>query len=570
MKKFSKIVLSFLLAFSFLLPSVALAEETKKDDAAVGVTDNKNTEKKTEKTKEPEKNEEKKEATEAPKETLESKFPVVKVKKIILNEKDITDKQEIERIVKELKLQWSINDGTTKSTVEGPEFKVFKANTNNQKVDFVIGDKYYEFVGVSVNGDPGTGVEGKKEFSFNIIKKENDVVLRIHRDTLNLKVKVDGPKIQLKKLKVKLNGNQIELGKDIAIFAGSENKLEFTGFDDNFVVYKDGKAIKSPYEFTMAKNSDWEFELKPSRSVNRLSGTNRFLTALDTAREVYEKPETVIVANGRDGSADALAAGPLAKALNAPILLVEKDSIKKEVLDYIHNDNLKRVVIVGGKGSVSSKVFNELKGNNSTLKVDRIAGANRYETSQKIVKELIEKHKYNKEVILVDGRQNADALSAAPYAVLKKSPILLVSPNTGTVQAKKMLKDLEVKTSVVIGGDSSVSDSTINALGVKNSLRIKGTNRYITSQEVCKKLQGEKDYINSLIIANGTDKYSIDALTASSLLNKVNAPILLVDGKSYTDSLKKFVDDLKLSPFNAYLVGGESAISAEINNNIGY
>lgn len=570
MKKFSKIVLSFLLAFSFLLPSVALAEEAKKKEASVGVTENKSTEKKTEETKEPKKKEEKKEATEAPKETLESKFPVVKVKKIILNEKDITDKQEIERIVKDLKLQWSINDGTTKSTVEGPEFVVYKANTNKQKVDFVIGDKYYEFVGVSVNGDPGTGVEGKKEFSFNIIKKENDVVLRIHRDTLNLKVKVDGPKIQLKKLKVKLNGNQIELGKDIAIFAGSENKLEFTGFDDNFVVYKDGKAIKSPYEFTMAENSDWQFELKPSRSVNRLSGTNRFLTALDTAREVYEKPETVIVANGRDGSADALAAGPLAKALNAPILLVEKDSIKKEVLEYIHNDKIKKIVVVGGTGSVSSKVFNSLKVDNADVKIERIHGTNRYETSQKIVKELIKNHKYNKEVILVDGRQNADALSAAPYAVLKKSPILLVSPNTGTVQAKKMLKDLEVKTSVVIGGDSSVSDSTINALGVKNSLRIKGTNRYITSQEVCKKLQGEKDYINSLIIANGTDKYSIDALTASSLLNKVNAPILLVDGKSYTDSLKKFVDDLKLSPFNAYLVGGESAISAEINNNIGY
>lgn len=570
MKKINKLVLSFLLAFSFLLPSIAMAEETKKDEAPVGVTDKKETEKKKEETKEPEKKDEKKENTEATESIKESKFPVVKVKKIILNEKDITDKQEIERIVKDLELQWSINDGTTKSIVEGPEFEVFKATTNRQKVDFVIGNKYYDYVGVSVNEDPGQGKVDGKEFSFNIKQKENNMVLRIHRDTLNLKVKVDGPKIQLAKLRVKLNGNEVELGKDIAIFVGSENKLEFTGFDDNFIVYKDGKPIKSPYEFIMAGNYQWDFELKASRSVNRLSGTNRFLTALDTAKEAYEKPETVIVANGRNGSADALAAGPLAKALNAPILLVEKDSINEEVLDYIHNDNLKKVVIVGGKGSVSSKVFNEIRDNNSSIKVERIAGTTRYETSQKIVKELIENHKYNKEVILVDGRQNADALSAAPYSVLKKSPILLVSPNMKEDQAKKVLEDLEVKNSVVIGGSSSVSESTINALGLKNSLRIEGKNRYITSQEVCKKLQEEKDYINALIIANGTDEYSIDALTASSLLNKVNAPILLVDGKSYTDSLKAFVDDLKLNPFNAYIVGGESAISSEINNNIGY
>lgn len=550
MKKFNKIVLSFLLAFSFLLPSIAMAEEAKKNEGTqtTGVT-------------------EATEATEAPK---ESKNPVIKVTKIILNGEDITDKQEIERIVKDLKLQWSTNEGKTKDEVSSSEFELYKVGTNGQKVDFVIGNEFYDYKGVTLNIDPGSGVEGKKEFSLNIKQKENTMVLKLYRETFNLKVKVTGPKIQLNKLKVKLNGDQIELGKDIKLFKGSKNKLDFTGYDNNFVVYKDGKAIKSPYEFTMSEKYDWEFELKPSRSVNRLYGTDRFLTALDTAREAYKYPETVIVANGRDGSADALAAGPLAKALNAPILLVDTNTINKEVLDYIHNDNLKKIVIVGGKGSVSSKIFNELKGNNSTLKVERIAGNNRYETSQKIVKELIEKHGYNKEVILVDGRQNADALSAAPYAVLKKSPILLVSPSMNNAQAKRFLSGLEVKTSVVIGGNSSVSKLTVNSLGLNNSLRIEGTNRYITSQEVCKKLQAEKDYINSLIIANGTDQYSIDALTASSLLNKVNAPILLVEGKSYTDSLKKFVDELKLNPFNAYLVGGEKAISAEINNNIGY
>lgn len=547
MKKFNKIVLSFLLAFSFLLPSIAMAEEAQKSEGTqtTGVT-------------------------EAPKATKEREYPVVKVTKIILNEEEIINKQEIERIVKDLKLQWSTNEGKTKDEVSSSEFELYKVGTNGQKVNFVIGNEFYNYKGVSINEYPVSGVEGKKEFSLNIKEKENTMVLNLYRETFNLKVKLTGPKIQLNKLKVKLNGDQIELGKDIKLFKGSKNKLDFTGYDNNFVVYKDGKAIKSPYEFTMAKNSEWEFELKPSRSVNRLSGTNRYLTALDTAREVYEKPETVIVANGRAGSADALAAGPLAKALNAPILLVDTDTINKEVLEYIHNDNLKKIVIVGGKGSVSSKIFNELKGKNSTLKVERIAGANRYETSQKIVKELIEKHKYNKEVILVDGRQNADALSAAPYAVLKKSPILLVSPSMNKAQAKRVLSELEVKTSVVIGGDSSVNNLTVNSLGLKNNLRIEGKNRYITSQEVCKKLQGEKDYINSLIIANGTNEYSIDALTASSLLNKVNAPILLVDGKSYTDNLKKFVDELKLNPFNAYLVGGESAISAEINNNIGY
>lgn len=565
MKKiFNKTFLSFLLVFSFLMPTFVMAEETNKDKNPIGVSEEKDKEKnKTEtETTEPKKDD-KKDNKEV------GKYPVIRVKKIILNEKDITDKAEIEKIIKELDLTYSLKDVVT-AKVDSSEFELYKIDTNNKKVDFVIKNKYYDYTGVSINGDPGQGTVDGKEFSLNIKQKENDVILRIHRNTLNLTVKAKGPKIQLEKLKAKLNGKDLELNKKIAIFVGTENKLDFTGFDDNFKLYKDNKPVKLPLEFTMADNYEWEFELKPSRMVNRLSGSDRFLTALDTAKETYEKPETVIVANGREGSADALAAGPLAKALNAPILLVEKDSIKKEVLEYIHNDKIKKIVVVGGTGSVSSKVFNSLKVDNADVKIERIRGINRYETSQKIVKELIKNHKYNKEVVLVDGRQNADALSATPYSVLKKAPILLVSPSMDTTKAKDFLKDLGVKKSVVIGGKSSVNTLTINKLELNNTLRIEGKNRFDTSQEVCKKLQGEKDYINALILANGTDKYSIDALTASSLLNKVNAPILLVEGKTYTDSLKKFVDDLKVSPFNAYLVGGESAISSEIINNIGY
>ncbi|MCX7951770.1 MAG: cell wall-binding repeat-containing protein, partial [Clostridiales bacterium] len=89
--------------------------------------------------------------------------------------------------------------------------------------------------------------------------------------------------------------------------------------------------------------------------AERYYGINRYLTSVEISKKGFEKSRVAIVASG-DDYADALCAAPLAKKFDAPILLVSKNEIKKEVLDEIKRLGVEEVYIVGGSGAVSDAV----------------------------------------------------------------------------------------------------------------------------------------------------------------------------------------------------------------------
>src|SRR3712207_7416820 len=84
----------------------------------------------------------------------------------------------------------------------------------------------------------------------------------------------------------------------------------------------------------------------------RLFGKNRYETAEKIAEEIG-KYDTVVLASGMV-YADALSATPLANKLNAPILLSKKNTMTQATKDLVKK--AKKVVIVGGKGSISDDV----------------------------------------------------------------------------------------------------------------------------------------------------------------------------------------------------------------------
>ena len=97
----------------------------------------------------------------------------------------------------------------------------------------------------------------------------------------------------------------------------------------------------------------------------RYSGKSRFDTSVEIAKAyetVLDKEiETVILVDGNNYP-DALSSAPLAKMNNGAILLTSRDALPKVVKDFIaNNSNINRVIIVGGEGSVSSSVVNEIK-----------------------------------------------------------------------------------------------------------------------------------------------------------------------------------------------------------------
>jgi ribosome modulation factor len=88
----------------------------------------------------------------------------------------------------------------------------------------------------------------------------------------------------------------------------------------------------------------------------------------------------VVVVNGTTFP-DALSAGPLAAELNAPILLVGKDTVPTPVKNYLTTLKPTRIIVIGGIGVVSQACVAELS---KFALVERIAGINRYETSVKV------------------------------------------------------------------------------------------------------------------------------------------------------------------------------------------
>lgn len=77
-------------------------------------------------------------------------------------------------------------------------------------------------------------------------------------------------------------------------------------------------------------------QAEQSYDLSRVSGANRYETASEISKEFFSAgAEEVVIASG-EGFADALAAGPLAGALERPILLVQRDSIPASILGEIN------------------------------------------------------------------------------------------------------------------------------------------------------------------------------------------------------------------------------------------
>lgn len=87
----------------------------------------------------------------------------------------------------------------------------------------------------------------------------------------------------------------------------------------------------------------------------RLSGTDRYSTSVEVAFRFFVQADDAVLANG-SGFADALAAGPVAAYLRAPVYLTQQDCVPQTVRDDIFSVFANDVVLAGGTGSLSLRV----------------------------------------------------------------------------------------------------------------------------------------------------------------------------------------------------------------------
>lgn len=200
-------------------------------------------------------------------------------------------------------------------------------------------------------------------------------------------------------------------------------------------------------------------------SVERLSGVSRYDTSLALIRRFRTVvgstwSKQVFVATGTSFP-DALAASAAAAHSRTPIVLTERDVLPPATLSAIQELAPTKIVVVGGTGAVSSQVEQQLKGLAAT--VQRISGADRYETSAKVVQ--YAKSTWSMPVTtlgLSSGADFPDALGAG--AALGHSGQLQVMSSGAALAAQTAayLRTLVGTTSsvTIFGGEGAVSRLT--------------------------------------------------------------------------------------------------------------
>lgn len=340
------------------------------------------------------------------------------------------------------------------------------------------------------------------------------------------------------------------------------------------IFYPEGKRLEtksadiiadadSPAKITIKANKlkdlkDYVDDLKTYNNtysnVVTVAGEDRIETAIELSSKYYNSDDknaitsdavNNIVLVGSTSIVDGLVASPLASEKTAPLLLTSKDKLDSSVKSEIKRvmnlksdtgiNTSKKVYLAGGANSISKDVENELK--NMGLKVTRLSGEDRYETSLAIADEI---GLDNDKAFVVGGTGLADAMSIAPVASQLKdgdaTPIVVVDGKAKEISddAKSFLGTSDVD---IIGGKNSVSkeieDSIDSATG-KTPDRISGDDRQATNAEVLK----EDDYftdgevVNYFVAKDGSTKEDqlVDALAAAPIAGRFKespAPIIL-------------------------------------------
>ncbi len=255
--------------------------------------------------------------------------------------------------------------------------------------------------------------------------------------------------------------------------------------------------------------------------VQRIAGSNRYATAAAVSKTRFSSASTAYLATGLNFP-DALAAGPVAAANGAPILLVRTGSVPSETLSELDRLTPASIVILGGVGAVSLDVENALELRYPESSISRIAGSNRYETAALISRSHFEPEPATAYVAV--GSNFPDALAGGAAAAIRDAPVLLTDIDSLTASTALELSRLRPGEIVILGGTGVVSsriEAELASFTDGPVRRLAGSNRFSTAAVIA--LDTFPGSANTISIATGLDFPDALASTPAAA-----GPLLLV------------------------------------------
>lgn len=274
---------------------------------------------------------------------------------------------------------------------------------------------------------------------------------------------------------------------------------------------------------------------------SRIGGANRVSTSLLLLDKAQNKSE-VVLATGRNFP-DGLVAGALAGASKSGVVLtMGTNAIEPETLNKLKSVGTSKVTIVGGTGAVSQGVEDSLKA--AGIQVERIAGANRYDTAFRVFENMKASGKLKLDVrgkpyvFVATGRDFPDALAASAVAAKIGTAVVLAD----TPEQVNRVADTHP---YAVGGQTY---SLLANMGVSMSGWFDGKDRYDTANKLVNWSEWRGG--DTVMVAVGTN-YP-DALAAGGLAASTGQLLVLANPSS---AVLKVPAGVK----NLVFIGGEGA-----------
>ncbi|OLN25912.1 cell wall-binding repeat-containing protein [Desulfosporosinus metallidurans] len=287
----------------------------------------------------------------------------------------------------------------------------------------------------------------------------------------------------------------------------------------------------------------------------RLAGGTAAQTAVQIADQTGWTGTAILASSTSYGMVDALAAGPLAYSLKAPILLtgagatLDADT-KKELTKLA----VKTVYVTSGTAVISQGVLEQLS--EMGITVIPLGGVDRAATSVNIAKKMTGVTK----VAVVNGLQ--DALSIAAVASAANEPILLTDKAALPASVSAYLAtNPGITSSDVIGGKGIISEAVMSSL--PKATRHAGTTAYDTNAQVIQDFSSVITYSN-VFVANG--RTGIDALAGAPLAAMTKSAIVLTEGT--VPAVASLVHDKLATDSVVTAIGGEAVVPESVRKGI--
>lgn len=297
-----------------------------------------------------------------------------------------------------------------------------------------------------------------------------------------------------------------------------------------------------------------------SWSVARVSGSDRFDTAVQVSIKYFGSgAPNVVIASGAN-FADSLSGSALAARLESPLLLVRKESAPEAVLGEIARLKPARVIVLGGLAAIAQATVEQIDGR-TNAEIIRLGGETRYETSARIVE-------YGwsttaESVYLASGEGYPAGLLAGGAAAIEDSPVLLTRPTSLSSTTIDLIRRLKPRNLRVVSYGSSgagfLSASVVESARSASTTGfswINGTDLYDVSLALAK-IPGR---VTSTVVMTTSEAFP-DALAAGGTAGFLGQTLLMT---GRTCMPKKVVDFLGSNDVTALtVVGGSAAISED-------